>query len=238
MKGIILAGGAGSRLYPLTKITNKHLLPVGKYPMIYYAIHKLRKADIRDILIVTGREHMGDIVTLLGSGNEFDVNFSYKVQDQPGGIAQALGLARDFANGQLMTVLLGDNVFADELAPYVRAFQKQGKGAKLLLKQVQDPKRYGVAEMEENKIIRIEEKPSNPKSNFAVTGIYMYDCQVFDIIHTLKPSTRNEFEITDVNNAYIRQNELTFDILQGWWIDAGTHEALFQANQLSQELDL
>lgn len=237
MKGIILAGGTGSRLYPLTKVTNKHLLPVGKYPMIYHAIYKLREADIQDILVVTGRDHMGDVVNLLGSGHEFGVTFTYKVQDQAGGIAQALGLAEHFVGNDLMTVILGDNVFGDDISPYVRNFEKQGQGAKILIKEVPDPNRYGVAELSGDKIVSIEEKPKHPKSKYAVTGIYMYDNTVFDIIKTLKPSGRGELEITDVNNAYIECNQLTFDILHGWWTDAGTHASLSYANQLAKDLD-
>lgn len=236
MKGIILAGGTGSRLYPLTKVTNKHLLPVGKYPMIYHTIHKLRQADIQDILIVTGRDHMGDVVNLLGSGHEFGVSFTYKVQDQAGGIAQALGLAEQFVGNDLMTVILGDNVFGDDIQPYVHNFVKQGQGAKILIKEVQDPTRYGVAELDGDKIVSIEEKPKVPKSNYAVTGIYMYDSSVFDIVKTLKPSGRGELEITDVNNSYIERKQLTFDILNGWWTDAGTHSSLFHANQLAKDI--
>lgn len=240
MKGIILAGGTGSRLYPLTKVTNKHLLPVGKYPMIYHSIYKLKEADINDILIVTGRDHMGDVVNLLGSGYEFGVTFSYKVQDQAGGIAQALGLAENFAKGESMIVILGDNVFSDSLVEYVNNFKHQGAGAKVLLQQVQDPERYGVAELDGNTIKSIEEKPKVPKSPYAVTGVYMYDSEVFDIISTLKPSGRGEFEITDVNNAYIEKGMLTYDILTGWWTDAGTHDSLAFANELmnKEELDL
>lgn len=237
MKGIILAGGTGSRLYPLTKVTNKHLLPVGKYPMIYHAIYKMREADIQDILIVTGREHMGDVVNLLGSGYEFGVTFTYKVQDQAGGIAQALGLAEQFVGDDLVAVILGDNVFGDDIAPYVQNFVQQGKGAKILIKEVPDPNRYGVAELSGDNIISIEEKPVNPKSKYAVTGIYMYDSTVFDVVKTLKPSGRGELEITDVNNAYIEKNQLTFDVLGGWWTDAGTHGSLFHANQLAKDLD-
>lgn len=237
MKGIILAGGTGSRLYPLTKVTNKHLLPVGKYPMIYHAIHKLIKADIYEILIVTGREHMGDVVNLLGSGHEFGVTFTYKVQDQAGGIAQALGLAQNFVGQDSMVVILGDNVFEDNISPYVQNFDKQGRGAKILLKEVHDPERYGVAELLVEKIVSIEEKPEVPKSSFAVTGIYMYDNKVFDVIKTLKPSGRGELEITDVNNAYIQNNELTYDVLQGWWTDAGTHSSLAKANELAVGLE-
>lgn len=240
MKGIILAGGTGSRLYPLTKVTNKHLLPVGKYPMIYHSIYKLKEADINDILIVTGRDHMGDVVNLLGSGFEFGVTFSYKVQDQAGGIAQALGLAKNFAKDESMVVILGDNVFSDSLTEYVNNFKKQGTGAKVLLQQVQDPERYGVAELDGNTITSIEEKPKSPKSPYAVTGVYMYDADVFDIISTLKPSGRGELEITDVNNAYIEKGMLTYDILSGWWTDAGTHDSLAYANELmnKEELDL
>lgn len=237
MKGVVLAGGTGSRLFPLTKVTNKHLLPVGKYPMIFHAIQKLREADIRDILIVTGKEHMGDVVNLLGSGRDYDVTFTYKVQDEAGGIAQALGLAEQFVGDDLMVVILGDNVFSDSITPYVNNFREQGAGAKILIKEVPDPQRYGVPELKDGKIISIEEKPGQPKSRFAVTGIYMYDAKVFDIIKSLRPSARGELEITDVNNAYIKQNELTYDILQGWWTDAGTHASLVKANELAKDID-
>lgn len=232
MKGIILAGGTGSRLYPLTKVTNKHLLPIGAYPMIYHSIFKLMAADIRDILIVTGREHMGDVVNLLGSGHEFGASFSYKVQDQAGGIAQALGLARSFVREEPMVVLLGDNIFADDLGAYVHRFQLQATGAKIVLKEVEDPHRYGVAELQGQRIASIEEKPDDPKSAYAVTGIYMYDSRVFDIIDTLSPSARGELEITDVNNHYIAEGTLTYDILDGWWTDAGTHESWAKANEM------
>ncbi|MGM0880087.1 MAG: sugar phosphate nucleotidyltransferase [Bacillota bacterium] len=240
MKGIILAGGTGSRLYPLTKVTNKHLLPVGKYPMIYHSIYKLIAADINDILIVTGRDHMGDVVNLLGSGYEFGASFSYKVQDQAGGIAQALGLAQSFVRDEPVVVILGDNVFSDDLTPYVENFKRQGTGAKILLQEVHDPERYGVAELEGNFIKGIEEKPKQPKSSYAVTGIYMYDSKVFDIIKKLKPSGRGELEITDVNNAYIQKGELTYDLLSGWWTDAGTHDSWAHANELvrDREFDL
>lgn len=236
MKGIILAGGTGSRLYPLTKVTNKHLLPVGRYPMIFHSVHKLKEADIQDILIVTGKEHMGDVVNLLGSGRELGVTFTYKVQDEAGGIAQALGLAEHFVGNDQMVVILGDNVFYDSIAPFVRNFREQKNGAKILIQEVHDPQRYGVPELQGNQIISIEEKPLNPKSNFAVTGIYMYDNAVFDIIRTLKPSGRGELEITDVNNAYIENGQLTFDVLQGWWTDAGTHVSLAKANDLAKEI--
>jgi glucose-1-phosphate thymidylyltransferase len=232
MKGIILAGGSGSRLFPLTKVTNKHLLPVGHEPMIFHPIKKLLSAGIRDILVVTGTEHMGAVVGLLGSGAQWDCAFTYRVQDEAGGIAQALGLAKDFARGEKMVVILGDNIFQDELGLYVENFARQGKGARLLLQEVDDPHRFGVAELDGKKIKSIAEKPKDPKSNYAVTGIYMYDDRVFDIISGLKPSARGELEITDVNNAYIDRNELEFDILQGWWTDAGTFESLAKANQL------
>ncbi|MFC5649857.1 sugar phosphate nucleotidyltransferase [Paenibacillus solisilvae] len=237
MKGIILAGGTGSRLYPLTKVTNKHLLPVGKFPMIYHSIYKLIAAAINDILIVTGRDHMGDVVNLLGSGYEFGASFTYKVQDQPGGIAQALGLAQSFVRDEPVVVILGDNVFSDDLTPYVENFKRQETGAKILLQEVHDPERYGVAELEGNFIKGIEEKPKQPKSSYAVTGIYMYDSKVFDIIKTLKPSGRGELEITDVNNAYIQQAELTYDLLSGWWTDAGTHDSWARANELVRDLE-
>lgn len=236
MKGIILAGGTGSRLYPLTKVTNKHLLPVGKYPMIFHSVYKLKGAGIEDILIVTGKEHMGDVVNLLGSGSNMGVTFTYKVQDEAGGIAQALDLAEHFVGDDQMVVILGDNVFSDDIAPYVENFRIQGTGAKILIQKVSDPQRFGVPEIEGSSIISIEEKPQQPKSNYAVTGIYMFDSQVFDIIKTLRPSARGELEITDVNNAYIQNGQLTFDILEGWWTDAGTHASLARANELSQEI--
>lgn len=236
MKGVILAGGTGSRLYPLTKVTNKHLLPVGKYPMIFYSIIKLKEAGVLDILVVTGKDHMGDVVNLLGSGSEMGVYFTYKVQDEAGGIAQALGLADQFVGDDQMVVILGDNVFSDSITPFVHNFREQQKGAKILIQQVQDPSRYGVPELNEERIVSIEEKPQKPKSNYAVTGIYMYDCSVFEIVKTLKPSGRGELEITDVNNAFIKKNELTYDILQGWWTDAGTHASLAKANELAKDL--
>jgi len=236
MKGIILAGGTGSRLYPLTKVTNKHLLPVGKYPMIFHAVHKLKQADIQDILIVTGKEHMGDVVNLLGSGSDMGVTFTYKVQDEAGGIAQALDLAENFVGIDQMVVILGDNVFEDDLTPFIRNFKDQQHGAKILIQQVEDPKRFGVPELQGDRIISIEEKPTNPKSNYAVTGIYMFDHHVFDIVKTLKPSARGELEITDVNNAYIARGELSYDILNGWWTDAGTHYSLAKANELARDL--
>ncbi|WP_270619460.1 sugar phosphate nucleotidyltransferase [Paenibacillus macerans] len=238
MKGIILAGGTGSRLYPLTKVTNKHLLPVGKYPMIFHSIFKLKQAGLSDILIVTGKEHMGDVVSLLGSGNELGVSFTYKVQDEAGGIAQALYLAKQFVGNDQMVVILGDNVFSGDITPYVSNFRTQKSGAKILIQEVPDPTRFGVPVLHDNLIVSIEEKPKYPKSNYAVTGMYMYDQEVFNIIETLKPSARGELEITDVNNEYIKRGELTFDILQGWWTDAGTHVSLAKANELARDLSL
>lgn len=238
MKGIILAGGTGSRLFPLTKVTNKHLLPIGECPMIYCPIYKLKEAGITDILIVTGKEHMGDVVNLLGSGYEWNVSFTYKVQDQAGGIAQALGLAENFVGQDSCVVILGDNIFEDDIKDSVQNYIKQGAGAKILVKQVEDPERYGVAELAGDKIIAIEEKPQRPKSNYCVTGIYMYDARVFEIIKTLKPSKRGELEITEVNNAYINLHALSFDKLEGWWTDAGTFESLQKANELLKGTEL
>lgn len=238
MKGIILAGGTGSRLRPLTNVTNKHLLPVGRYPMIFYPIYRLKQAGLRDILIVTGREHMGDVIELLGSGKDFGMEFTYKVQDEAGGIAQALGLAEHFVNGDRCVVILGDNIFEDDITPYIENFEAQDKGAKILLKEVPDPQRFGVPVFKEGKIVAIEEKPKEPKSNFAVTGIYMYDSEVFGIIKTLKPSWRGELEITDVNNAYLNRGTLSYDILKGWWTDAGTPESLYRANEFCKDVIL
>ena len=232
IKGVVLAGGTGSRLDPLTKVTNKHLLPVGRKPMIYYPIEKLISAGIKEILIVTGVEHMGDVVNLLGSGKSFGCQFTYKVQDKAGGIAEALGLAEGFSGGERLVVILGDNVFQTGLRRYVDKFKAQKNGAMVLLKQAPNPQRFGVAEVCDDRVIRIEEKPKKPKSDYAVTGIYFYDSSVFDIIKTLKPSGRGELEISDVNNAYIVKNQLAFDILEGWWSDAGTFESLERANEL------
>jgi glucose-1-phosphate thymidylyltransferase len=213
-------------------VTNKHLLPVGQKPMIYYPIEKLTGVGIEEILIVTGVEHMGDVVALLGSGREFGCRFTYKVQDEAGGIAQALGLAENFANGQSLGVILGDNIFRTSLRPYAERFVAQKAGARLLLQRVADPRRFGVAEIRDGKVLGIEEKPAQPKSDYAITGIYFYDVRVFDIIRTLKPSARGELEITDVNNAYITQGLLEYDTLDGWWTDAGTFESLMRANEL------
>lgn len=234
VRGVILAGGTGSRLYPLTKVTNKHLLPVGRKPMIYHPIEKLIAAGIKDILIVTGLDHMGDIVNLLGSGKEFGCRFTYKVQDEAGGIAQALGLAEDFVGESRVVVILGDNIFQDNIKSFVDRFRRQKYGAKILLKEVNDPERFGVAEIKNGKIIKIEEKPKKPKSKFAVTGIYLYDSEVFNIIRTLKPSHRGELEISDVNNHYIKRKALEYDILSGWWSDAGTFESIERATLFAE----
>jgi glucose-1-phosphate thymidylyltransferase len=235
LRGVVLAGGTGSRLRPLTKVTNKHLLPVGHKPMIYYPIEKLTSVGIEEILIVTGVEHMGDVVGLLGSGREFGCRFTYKVQDEAGGIAQALGLAENFANGQNLAVILGDNIFQGSLKGHAERFVAQGQGARLLLKEVADPERFGVVEIQDGKVLGIEEKPKNPKSNLAIIGVYFYDATVFDIVRTLKPSARGELEITDVNNAYIQKGHLASDTLEGWWTDAGTFESLMRANELVKQ---
>ena len=233
MKGIILAGGTGSRLYPLTKVTNKHLLPVGDKPMIYHPIEKLLEVGIKDVLIVTGTEHMGDVVNLLGSGKDFNCRFTYKVQDEAGGIAQALGLAENFAGIDPVVVILGDNIFEHSLQKAVSNYD--GSGAQILIQKVEDPERYGVAELEGDKVISIEEKPKEPKSNYAVTGIYFYDTKVFECIRTLKPSGRGELEITDVNNFYIKNGLMKSSVLEGWWTDAGTPDSYKHANKLVQD---
>ena len=232
LRGIVLAGGTGSRLMPLTKVTNKHLLPVGQKPMIFYPIEKLTAIGIEEILIVTGVEHMGDVVSLLGSGRIFNCRFTYKVQDQAGGIAQALALAENFADDYPIAVILGDNIFQANIKNYADKFIAQQAGARILLKQVQYPQRFGVAEIVDGKVIGIEEKPEQPKSDYVVTGIYFYDSAVFDIIRTLQPSGRGELEITHVNQAYIAKNQLAYDIIDGWWTDAGTFESLNRANEL------
>ena len=233
IKGVVLAGGTGSRLMPLTKVTNKHLLPVGHKPMIFYPIEQLKSAGISEIMIVTGVEHMGDVVSLLGSGHNFGCNFTYRVQDEAGGIAQALGLAKGFVReDEAMAVILGDNIFENSFAPTAKSYLKQGGGARVLVKEVHDPGRFGVAEINDNKIMMIEEKPAQPKSNYAVTGVYFYDANVFSIIENLQPSNRGELEITDVNNHYAREGKLCFDIVDGWWTDAGTFPSLALANKL------
>ncbi len=236
MRGVILAGGLGKRLDPLTRITNKHLLPVYCKPMIYYPIQTLVDAGIEDILIVTGGNNAGDFLRLLGNGSEFGLkHINYTYQRGEGGIAEALGLAEHFAHGDKIVVILGDNLIEKSIKKYVQDFRRQPSGAKVLLKKVQDPGRFGVAEIKGKKIINIEEKPKKPKSDLAVTGIYMYDPKVFDIIRPLKPSKRGELEITDVNNEYIRSGKMTFDVLDGWWTDCGTFESLFRAGSLVEK---
>jgi glucose-1-phosphate thymidylyltransferase len=233
MKGIILAGGLGSRLRPLTKVTNKHLLPIFDKPMIYYPIETLVRAGIKDIMIVTGGNSAGDFLRLLGIGREFGLkDIYYTYQEGEGGIADALKLCEHFAEGDRVVVILGDNIIQDDITPYVRAFDDQDSGARILLKEVQDPERFGCPELDGDRIVRIEEKPIHPKSRYAVTGIYMYDRRVFDFCRRLKPSARGELEITDVNNAYIKEGDLYYDVLDGWWTDAGTFESLYHANEL------
>jgi glucose-1-phosphate thymidylyltransferase len=232
MKGVILAGGTGSRLYPLTKVTNKHLLPVYDKPMIYYPMETLINAGIKDIMIVSGRGHAGHFLELLGSGVEHGVHFTYEIQEKAGGIAQALSLAEDFVDGDSVTVILGDNIFQDNVKEDVSNFNG---GAKIFLKEVPDAHRFGVAELKGKKVIGIEEKPKEPKSNFAVTGLYIYDSEVFDAIKTLKPSGRGELEITDVNNYYINKGEMEYGVLEGFWSDAGTFESLLRASILVQQ---
>jgi len=233
VKGVVLAGGLGTRLYPLTKVTNKHLLPVYNQPMIYYPIQTLVNAGITDILIVTGGNSAGDFLKLLGNGKAFGLkHLNYTYQEGEGGIAEALSLAEDFADGDPVCVILGDNIIEGNICRAVRAFRHQGGGAKILLKRVSDPQRFGVPELDGPRIVRIEEKPKEPKSDYAVIGIYMYDADVFNIIKTLKPSARGELEITDVNNIYIERGEMTWDELEGWWTDAGTFDSLLRASNL------
>jgi len=237
MKGIVLAGGLGTRLLPMTKVTNKHLLPVYDKPMIFYPIQCLVNAGINDIMLVTGGNSAGHFLQLLGNGAEFglkDLHYTYQ-QGGNAGIADALRLAENFADGEKIIVVLGDNVIERNIRRAASDFASQPKGAKVLLKEVPDPHRFGVAEIADNHILGIEEKPKHPKSNFAVTGIYFFDAQVFDFIRRLKPSARGELEVTDVNNAYIAQKTMTYDILQGWWTDAGTIESLYRATRLVAE---
>jgi len=233
MKGIILAGGLGSRLFPLTKITNKHLLPIYDKPMIYYPLQTLINAGITDIMIVTGGNNAGDFLRLLGNGKEFGLkHINYTYQEGEGGIAAALSLAEYFAEGEPICVVLGDNLIEKNIVKAVKDFAKQKKGAKILLKEVPDPERFGVAEIRNGKLVAIEEKPKRPRSNLAVIGIYLYDNRVFDIVKKLKPSDRGELEITDVNNAYVRNGGMTWEMLEGWWTDAGTFESLMRATIL------
>jgi glucose-1-phosphate thymidylyltransferase len=233
MKGIVLAGGMGSRLFPLTKITNKHLLPIYDKPMIYYPIQTLVDAGIQDILLVTGGRNSGDFLRLLGNGKEFGLkHVNYTYQEGEGGIADALALAEHFADGDNICVILGDNILEKSIKEAVQAFEKQGRGARILLKEVPDAERFGVAEMNGSRILSIEEKPKKPKSNYAVTGIYMFDGTVFDKVKKLVPSGRGELEITDVNNAYIKDGTMTYSFVDGWWTDAGTFESLLRATNL------
>ncbi len=237
MKGIILAGGLGTRLRPLTLVTNKHLLPVYDRPMIYYPIECLLNAGIQDILVVTGGDHAGDFLKLLKNGKDLGIrHLEYAYQEGEGGIADALKLAEDFADGDKICVVLGDNIIEGNLRAAAGQFFTQRSGAKLLLKEVPDPQRFGVVRFDENnKIAEIIEKPADPPSNLAVIGVYFYDSDVFDICKTLKPSGRGELEITDVNNAYLQRGDLTYEILDGWWTDAGTFESLFHAARLVSE---
>jgi len=237
MKGVILAGGTGTRLYPLTKVTNKHLLPVGKKPMLFHPIEQLVSAGISEILIVTGTNHMGEIVKVLGSGRDFGCEFTYRVQEEPQGIAHALALAESFSAKEKIVVLLGDNIFEYSIKPYVEHFSTQRAGARVLLTEVSDPSRFGIAALDETQIIEIEEKPQFPKTNYAVVGVYMYDSDVFNIIRTIRPSDRNEYEITSVNNEYIRRGMLEYDIVKGRWMDTGTFESYLEANEILYSLD-
>lgn len=232
MKGIILAGGTGSRLHPLTKVTNKHLLPVYDKPMIYYPLQTLVNAGIKEVMIVSGKGHAGDFLELLGSGSDFGIRITYEIQDEAGGIAQALGLAERWTRKEDIAVILGDNIFQDNIKQDVETFEG---GAKIFLKEVSDPHRFGVAEIDGEQVIGIEEKPEKPKSNNAVTGLYFYDGRVFDSIKRLKPSGRGELEITDVNNSYIRRGAMQFKMLEGFWSDAGTFDSLLKAGIMVQE---
>jgi glucose-1-phosphate thymidylyltransferase len=235
MRGVILAGGKGTRLGELTKVTNKHLLPVGPFPMVYHPLKKMVGAGIRDILLVSGTEHMGDFVELLGSGRDHGCNLTYRVQDESGGIAQALGLAELYCHGVRSLVILGDNIFLDPLTSLLAAANASPTSAWVALRQVPDPGRYGVAELRGERIVDIEEKPKRPKSDFAVAGIYLYPPDVFDVVRTLRPSARGELEITDVNRRYMEQGRLGYTLLPGYWTDAGTLESLAVANQLVRE---
>jgi len=239
VKGIILAGGLGTRLAPLTSVTNKHLLPIWNKPMIYYPIQTLVDAGIKEIMLVTGGNNAGDFLRLLGSGKEFGLkHIEYTYQKGQGGIADALRLAKDFADGDKVVVVLGDNIIEKPITKSIEKFKKQKKGARILIKKVSDPQRFGVVEFKNGKILRIAEKPKRPKTNYAVTGVYMYDSEVFKIIKGLKPSKRRELEITDVNNRYIDQRTMRYDLLSGFWTDSGTFESLLRANNLVARRDL
>ena len=233
MKGVVLAGGTGSRLSPLTRVTNKHLLPIYDKPMVYYPIQTLVNAGIKEILLVTGGKNAGDFLRLLGNGRDFGLkHLNYTYQEGEGGIAEALGLAEDFADGHPICVILGDNIVEMNICGAVDAFRRQKCGAKILLKEVSDAERFGVAEIRGDYVVGIEEKPRIPKSNYAVIGVYLYDATVFEKIKRLEPSGRGELEITDVNNFYVQEGTLTYEILDGWWTDAGTFESLLRANNL------
>lgn len=234
-RGVILAGGKGTRLGELTKVTNKHLLPVGPYPMVYHPLYKLTGAGMNDILLVSGTEHMGDFVELFGSGSQYGCRLTYRVQDEAGGIAQALALAELFCLNARSVVILGDNIFQDPLNKMMTDADQQPDWAWVAVKRVPDPGRYGVAEIDGKRILSIEEKPKQPKSDWAVAGIYVYPPDVFKVIKTLRPSGRGELEITDVNNYYLKQGRLGSTALDGWWTDAGTPESLLHANQLTRE---
>jgi len=232
MKGIVLAGGLGTRLMPLTKVINKQLLPVYNKPLIYYPILTLKEAGIKDILIISGPGHAGQLLDSLGSGKELGVDLSYDIQEEPKGIAHGLAIAEDFADNDHIALILGDNIFEDSLKKAVDDFKKQAKGAKIIIKQVSDPERFGVAQFNKkgDKIAKIIEKPKNPPSNWMVTGFYLYDNRVFDIIRKLKPSARGEYEVTDLNNFYVNEKTMTYQKAKGKWLDAGTFDSLLEAN--------
>ncbi|MEX0748149.1 MAG: sugar phosphate nucleotidyltransferase [Rhodothermales bacterium] len=240
MKGVILAGGTGSRLYPLTKVTNKHLLPVGRYPMIFHPLMRMKRAGIERVAVVTSPEHMGDVVNLLGSGRMFGLDLTYRVQDEPGGIAQALGLCENFTAEDPFLVILGDNILGEDIGDEVDAYERQlaesGSGARVLLKEVPDPERYGVPRFEGDQIAEIIEKPTDPPSNYSVTGMYFYDQSVYGVIRELLPSRRGEYEISDVSNAYVQSGRLSYGVLKSWWGDAGTLEGWYEANELARNL--
>jgi glucose-1-phosphate thymidylyltransferase len=236
MKGVVLAGGTGSRLHPLTRVTNKHLLPVHNQPMIFYPLQTLVNARISEILVVTGGQNAGDFLRLLSNGKDFGLkNIDYTYQDGEGGIADALRLAEHFADEQKLCVVLGDNIIEGNICEAARQFDRQPRGAHIILKEVEDPERFGCPELVDGRILRIEEKPNQPKSRYAVTGIYFYDATVFEKIRRLRPSWRGELEITDINNMYLEEGTLTFSILEGWWTDAGTFESLRRATNLVAE---
>lgn len=239
VKGVVLAGGTGTRLLPATRVTNKHLLPIYNKPMIYYPLRTLVEAGIQEVMLVTGGNNPGEFLRLLGDGKEFGLKkLHYAYQKGAGGIAEALGLTRDFADNQKIVVILGDNIFENSIKSAVQKFEKQKRGARIFLKEVPDAERFGVATIKDGKVTKIVEKPKEPESNLAVTGIYMYDSEVYDIIKTLKPSDRGELEITDVNNYYIKEELMEYEILDGWWTDAGIPETLYRANTLVRDKEL